>query len=231
MKKIIFLSTALLAFSLSAAPKIEFTHEEMALGDLEQGSIKDFSFEVMNRGDVPLEIKEVRPTCGCTSTGKSKFTLKPGAKGTIPFKFTTGRFSGQQHKAVTVVSNDPDRPSVSLQFTANIKTLIDIAPEFLSFQVDGSPLGLAVPQTVKVTNRYVSPLVRLIVAPIDMKLDILPKSPIKNLSVAKDSAITVEVAPTPKDPITENKYGQLSFVAEFEDGKKIDKQVTVTVRK
>jgi hypothetical protein len=220
---------ALVAAVLFAAPKIQFEAEELDLGRLLQGESRDFSFEVKNAGDAVLEISEVRPTCGCTSTGKGQYTIKPGGKATIPFTFNTGNFMGEQHKSMSVRSNDPDRSIVNLKFSATIEAIIDLEPHYISFEVPTT--GTLSVNKINITNRYTDPI-KYIDADIgDLNVMLFPQVPMKKLEVRKDSTLTFELSTLFTTQLTESKYGQVKFKIEFADGRKLDKTVGVAIRK
>ncbi len=213
-----------------AGPKIFFESEDIDLGKLVQGESKEFSFVVYNKGDAVLDITEVRPTCGCTSTGKNNFSLKPGQKSSIPFTFNTGNFSGEQHKSMSVRSNDPEKPTVNLHFRALIESMVNIDPSYIS--MSAPVIGNAVSQAFKITNQYSFPLktVDIEIVNID-NLIVDPKMPLKNMSVASDSSLSVTVSAFIASPLADSEYGQLKISLGFADGKKLERVMGVSIRK
>ena len=61
-------------------------------------------------GNKPLNIKEVKSSCGCTAAVLSSKSLKPGQEGKLNIKFDTKDRSGKVTRTVTVFSDDPEQP-------------------------------------------------------------------------------------------------------------------------
>jgi|GEM_PF-3424447 len=78
---------------------------------------------IVNTGDGVLEISEVRPSCGCTTTEKlSKNSLAPNDTATVGIAINVKGHHGPQLKRVTITSNDPDsaRASLAMIFRADL---------------------------------------------------------------------------------------------------------------
>lgn len=85
-------------------------------------------FIVLNRGQAPLEILEVKPDCGCTTVSFSPH-VSPGGKGKIAILLNTMGFGGEHLvKTIAVRTNDPGRPAVKLILTGDVRPLADIVP-------------------------------------------------------------------------------------------------------
>ncbi|MBL8029290.1 MAG: DUF1573 domain-containing protein [Fibrobacteres bacterium] len=219
----------LAAAALFAAPKISFEAEEVSLGKMIQGEKKTITYVVKNSGDAELDVTDVRPTCGCTSTGKSSFKLKPGEKTTIPFEFNSGNFLGEVHKSVTVRSNDPSRESVSLKFTANIEAIIEIEPHYVSFEAPVN--GTLSAQKIFIKNKYDLPIKQIDASIEGVDVVVMPTMPMKKLAIKKDSTQTIELSTLFSTSMAESKYGQIKLTFEYLDGRKLEKTVSVAVRK
>ena len=74
------------------------------------GPSLEHTFIVENKGQAPLQISSVRPSCGCTVAGKYPPTIAPGEKGSFPFKIASNKLRGKYEKSIKVYSNDPDTP-------------------------------------------------------------------------------------------------------------------------
>lgn len=96
-------------------------------GEVEEGTVVKYRFTVANRGQADLEIKNVKPSCGCTVSEWDR-VIQPGKEGTIGAEMRTEYFRGQVMKHLTVSSNDPERPAVELTITAHINPLVQISP-------------------------------------------------------------------------------------------------------
>jgi hypothetical protein len=111
----------------------------------EMGATKvDAVFNYENKGDAPVHIKAVKPSCGCTTAALAKNDVAPGEKGAITATFNIGDRSGLQVKTVTVETDDPKAPHTVLTFRANIAQILELQPNFVSWQANES----AQPKTI-----------------------------------------------------------------------------------
>ena len=99
--------------------KIAFASESVSMGVVKQNVPAKTQFTFTNIGKVPLILKDVQPTCGCTAADYTKTPVLPGKKGFISVEYnaaTTGPF----HKTITVLSN-ADQPSKIITLTGEVK--------------------------------------------------------------------------------------------------------------
>jgi hypothetical protein len=96
-------------------------------GTVPKGDKIRATFDVRNTGKAPLEITQVRPTCGCTVASFDR-TIPPGGTGKIAAEVDTTGFSGPISKAVLVFSNDPATPQVNLVIKADVRAFIEVLP-------------------------------------------------------------------------------------------------------
>src|SRR5205823_14808854 len=87
-------------------PVIEVRETTQDGGVVEQGAVVRYRFTVENRGDADLEVRQVRPSCGCTAPNWEKL-IKPHETGIIQAEFNSSHFHGPITKHITVFSNDP----------------------------------------------------------------------------------------------------------------------------
>src|ERR1043166_6995333 len=78
------------------------------------------TFTFQNAGTGELKVGKPQPSCGCTVASVKPEVLKPGEKGELVFKVNIGGARGTLEKHITVPSNDPQSPKVSLSIKANI---------------------------------------------------------------------------------------------------------------
>ena len=63
--------------------------------------------------------------------------IPPGGKGEVVLEVDTRRSKGKIKKTARVLSNDPQRPNLSIQLKAQVKKSIDISPkDFVRFRVE-----------------------------------------------------------------------------------------------
>jgi len=89
-------------------------------------------FEIRNEGSAPLELTNVRPSCGCTVVNYDK-TIAPGKVGLVRSKIDTANFTGPISKSIAVMTNDPENPKILLVVKATIKPYIGVEPGFARF--------------------------------------------------------------------------------------------------
>ncbi|MGC8917002.1 MAG: DUF1573 domain-containing protein [Thermoanaerobaculum sp.] len=123
-----------------AKPAAEFPEKIKDFGVVTKGEKIRAVFEVRNTGTAPLDINQVRPTCGCTVAEFDR-TIPPGGKGKVVAEVDTTDFTGPISKAVLVYTNDPALPSVTLVVKADVQAFIDVVPRsFVRFNVlQGEP--------------------------------------------------------------------------------------------
>jgi len=118
---------------IANGPKIVFEVESHDFGKLISDEKVNFAFKFRNEGKAPLVISNVQSSCGCTAAKPSKPQFEPGESGEIQVTYDPKGRSGVQAKDITVVCNDPSRPSFSLKITADVWPLIKVMPPSLSF--------------------------------------------------------------------------------------------------
>ncbi|MEI8203460.1 MAG: DUF1573 domain-containing protein [Bacteroidota bacterium] len=102
------------------AAKIEFKNTTYNFGKVNNGEIVKYSFEFTNTGKSDLLIHKTKASCGCTASNPAKTTLKPGESSTIDISFNSTGRTGQQHKNVTVISNDPVNYNIVLNIEGEV---------------------------------------------------------------------------------------------------------------
>lgn len=110
-----------------SGPRIDVPEKIKDFGVVAKGEKLSAVFEVLNSGTDPLQITQVRPTCGCTVADFDK-TVAPGQKGKIHAEVDTAAFLGPISKAVLVYSNDPTTPQVSLVVKADVRAFVEVKP-------------------------------------------------------------------------------------------------------
>jgi len=115
----------LFAFSASAqepsvsAPRMVTPSLEHSFGAVKTGTPLKYTFQIRNEGKATLEIKNVAPSCGCTTSDYDK-TIAPGKTGGITLEVAkTDGYTGDVTKTATVTTNDPDHQSFVLTLKAN----------------------------------------------------------------------------------------------------------------
>lgn len=120
---------------LANAPKIVFDSETFDAGEILAGESLKHAFVFYNRGKSDLVIESAKASCGCTASAPKERVIKPGESSQIEATFNSQGREGSQHKTITVVSNDPNTPKVTLHLKCTVK------PDPFSIGQDGLPLN------------------------------------------------------------------------------------------
>lgn len=109
------------AASSTASPKAVVTKLEHSFGVVKPGTPLNHKFEIKNAGDARLEITNVAPSCGCTTSDYDK-AIEPGKTGQVTLSIQkTDGYKGEVVKTATVTTNDPDHPTFTLTLRANFQ--------------------------------------------------------------------------------------------------------------
>ena len=119
-------------------------------GTVARGSQPEFAFEITNVYEEPLEIAEVRTSCGCTTPRITKRRLKTWETGSIVALLNTKSFTGHKSATLTVVISKPFRAEVQLSIQGTIRSDIVLAPWQVDFQ--DVPLGQARERQVQISH-------------------------------------------------------------------------------
>ena len=106
---------------LAEAPVATFEKKEANFGEITQGEKADCRFKLTNTGKSPLFIRKTKASCGCTAVALGDKVLQPGQSTDIQTIFNSAGKSGRQYKTVTVITNDPKNPEITLTLNGNVK--------------------------------------------------------------------------------------------------------------
>jgi hypothetical protein len=118
--------------STNAAPKIQFDKKEYDFGTTSVVDSVTGTFTYQNVGTADLKLSKPQPSCGCTVASVKPDLLKPGEKGELVFTVRVGGQRGQLRKNITVPSNDPQTPSISLAIKIEMKQILEASPQQLN---------------------------------------------------------------------------------------------------
>ncbi len=108
-------------------PRMVLPEKILDFGVVPKGEVIAANFKVLNEGTAPLEIKTVRPTCGCTIADFPE-SIAAGSEGVIKARLDTMDFTGPINKALLLMTDDPETPSVSLVIKAMVQPFLEILP-------------------------------------------------------------------------------------------------------
>lgn len=106
----------LLAAAAAAQPAMKFNEETHDFGEIIEGKMASYEFQVTNTGDQPLILSNVVPSCGCTTPFWTREPIMPGKTGTIKATYNSAGRPGSFNKTLTVNAN-----ATASTFTLKIK--------------------------------------------------------------------------------------------------------------
>ncbi len=95
--------------SLWAQPRFSVDRDIANMGEVIFQLPTKATFAVTNKGDLPLEIKQVTPSCGCTAVEWTRAAIGPGEKGEITAVYDAAML-GVFQKELEVYTNASEEP-------------------------------------------------------------------------------------------------------------------------
>lgn len=114
--------------NVDVRPAISVEAYTYNFGSIVEGSRITHRYTVTNKGNTTLYIRDIKTSCGCTSTEYSR-EIAPGLQGAVNVTFDASGFFGAVEKTVYVVTNDPEHPLFDLHITGFVEKFADIFPE------------------------------------------------------------------------------------------------------
>lgn len=131
----IVLITAAL-FGQQSGANISFEKTLHDYGNInEEKGPADYKFIFTNTGNQPLLIKNVKPSCGCTTSDYTKQPIPPGAQGYVIARYDPKNRPGKFNKSITVTTNSVNSTTllrISGEVIPKPKTIDDTYPVAMS---------------------------------------------------------------------------------------------------
>ena len=89
-------------------------------GKAKEGVKLEHVFEIINDAGVPMNIREVTTSCGCTATEVKKKDLAPGEHTEIKVTFDSTKYAGFIEQFVYVNTDSRVKPVIRLMIKAEI---------------------------------------------------------------------------------------------------------------
>lgn len=121
-----------LAAQAHGAPQLQFDQTLFDFGKTSRVATVSGVFKFKNIGDATLKLDPPKPSCGCTVAELKPDTLAPGATGELPFTLVLGTHRAVLEKHISVRSNDPKTPEVSLSIRVDYTPLYELDPQTLA---------------------------------------------------------------------------------------------------
>ena len=110
-------------------PRLICDEPEYCFGILSNTNDVPHTFVLANEGEVPLAIYRVQSDCGCTRVRLEDKIIHPGEQTTVQVRLVLKGRAGRQHKRVTIVSNDPDQPRLTLSLIGEAIAELEVKPD------------------------------------------------------------------------------------------------------
>lgn len=132
-----------------AAPHLYLPEETFKFTPVIDGQAVRHDFAVLNKGNAPLDLMEIKPDCGCTTVSYPK-QIPAGGKGAIVIDLDTTGYSAQHvAKSMLVRTNDKNKPDFNLVILGYVKPFADINPA--EAKLTGT-VGQEIKQTVTIAS-------------------------------------------------------------------------------
>lgn len=115
------------------ASQAVFTKQTTDFGVIGDDKEVEFEFPFTNKGNKDLEfLGQPTGSCGCTVPNLEKLVYKPGESGVIKGKFNPNHKNGPTTTKVTCRTNDPKKPTFSLNVKSDVRPIFRVEPTFLN---------------------------------------------------------------------------------------------------
>lgn len=134
--------------------KIQFEMPNYDFVKSKAGDPVKYTFVFTNIGKETLEVKNVRPGCGCTTAGEWTRKVEPGQTGSIPIQVNIAATwpNGPVAKYVDVDTSDPSQATTRLNIRGTIWKPIEVNPQIAMLNNIPVDAPESVSSVVTITN-------------------------------------------------------------------------------
>jgi len=118
-----------------AGSQLLFKNETVSVGEIFDNEPTDARFEFKNTGADPLEIRYIKPACGCTVPEMDKTVYEPGESGTITVTFDPKGKRGSTQRGIRVYTNSKLKPVHQIFVDAVVKPVVLHEPATMSYNL------------------------------------------------------------------------------------------------
>jgi hypothetical protein len=97
----------------------------------------EYVFLLGNTGREPVEIQEVRSSCGCITPKASSLRVAPSERVELPVAISLRGLRSRVQKSILVRSNDPGRSTLVLTVTGTVRSNFRVEPERVTLESSG----------------------------------------------------------------------------------------------
>ncbi|MBX9680919.1 MAG: DUF1573 domain-containing protein [Gemmataceae bacterium] len=147
-------------------------------GVVPRGAQLKHSFKITNIYKVPLEITNLRVSCGCVTATKSSNVIQPGDTGFVHINMDGTRFSGQKTVTIYVTVGPQFVSTASLVVSANARTDVVFNPGEIDFGLVNRGQSASRPIDVEYAGNFdwrITEIVKSAGSPFDLKVEELPR--------------------------------------------------------
>lgn len=184
--------------------------------------------EVKNVGEGDLKVNEVRPSCGCTTTGIDKNLLKPGEIGKISVTFDVSARTGPVQKSVTINSSDSVVPYLVMTLKADVKRSLTLTPSNTFMIIDGEKGVELAASSVRIKNSgdevFTVSAPKLVNGNIKARFDMTESKEVK-----PGEELEIKMFATPED--ANSIWGTVQLESSNPEYAKIDLSIAGTMKK
>ena len=124
----------------SARAALQWDRQEIRVAAKPGGQSVSAEFNVRNAGAVPVRIKRLEPSCGCTVAAADKLDLAPGERTII---HATVRIypneSGLLRKSIAVTTSESASIAARLAILIDVPVLVTLRPRTLEWKIGEAP--------------------------------------------------------------------------------------------
>ncbi len=200
----------LVAGSMTLAAQ-EQGEEPVGLGKIEVTDVHDWGvvapgkleaeIAIKNVGTGPLQIDNVRPSCGCTTAPLDDYLLDPGQTTMMHVTLDASRREGPLSKSIVIYSDDPESTTRIVKLTAQVQRDVAFEPDVQYLIFQNATVGEETSASIRVTNKSAEPLT--IYAPVvadgaNVTFNLQSE---KVLKPGEEFLLVATTTPQSKDPI------------------------------
>ncbi len=110
---------------------VEIEEAEYDFGSMDGHDVGNHDFIFRNVGEAPLELEAGATTCKCTLSDVADGVIAPGESGIVSLEWNGKGNLGPFTQTATIITNDPENPTVSLQIHGHMLAKTRLVPDHL----------------------------------------------------------------------------------------------------
>ena len=108
MRNLLLLIGFFLVMESQAQSGLVFDKVDHDFGEIkEEAGYAEYTFDFVNLGESPIQITNVKASCGCTTPGWTKEEVMPGDSGFVKARYNARNRPGRFRKSLRITASDP----------------------------------------------------------------------------------------------------------------------------